>query len=53
MTRPADEHTDTYLPHRQILVVLGGLMAGMFLAALDQSIVGHRAAPASSATSAA
>lgn len=29
-----------YLSHRQILVVLGGLMAGMFLAALDQSIVG-------------
>lgn len=29
----------TYLSHRQILVVLGGLMTGMFLAALDQSIV--------------
>jgi EmrB/QacA subfamily drug resistance transporter len=29
-----------YLSHRQILVVLSGLMAGMFLAALDQSIVG-------------
>ncbi len=29
-----------YLTHRQILVVLGGLMAGLFLAALDQSIVG-------------
>ncbi|WP_020577183.1 MDR family MFS transporter [Actinopolymorpha alba] len=29
-----------YLSHRQILVVLGGLMAGMLLAALDQSIVG-------------
>jgi EmrB/QacA subfamily drug resistance transporter len=29
-----------YLTHRQILGVLGGLMAGMFLAALDQSIVG-------------
>src|SRR6187200_2722844 len=28
-----------YLSHRQILVVIGGLMAGMFLAALDQSIV--------------
>jgi EmrB/QacA subfamily drug resistance transporter len=28
------------LSHRQILVVMGGLMAGMFLAALDQSIVG-------------
>ncbi|MGH3384897.1 MAG: MDR family MFS transporter [Nocardioidaceae bacterium] len=32
--------TDGYLSHRQILVVLGGLMAGMFLAALDQSILG-------------
>ncbi|HEX2174649.1 MAG TPA: MDR family MFS transporter [Nocardioidaceae bacterium] len=29
-----------YLSHRQILVVLGGLMAGMFLAALDQSVLG-------------
>jgi EmrB/QacA subfamily drug resistance transporter len=28
-----------YLSHRQIMVVMGGLMAGMFLAALDQSIV--------------
>jgi EmrB/QacA subfamily drug resistance transporter len=36
------EATDEYgyLSHRQILVVLGGVMAGMFLAALDQSIVG-------------
>src|SRR5215216_610632 len=32
--------TADYLSHRQILVVMGGLMAGMFLAALDQSIVG-------------
>jgi EmrB/QacA subfamily drug resistance transporter len=32
--------TGGYLSHRQILVVMGGLMAGMFLAALDQSIVG-------------
>ncbi len=31
---------DGYLSHRQILVVMSGLMAGMFLAALDQSIVG-------------
>jgi predicted MFS family arabinose efflux permease len=29
-----------YLSHNQIMVVMGGLMAGMFLAALDQSIVG-------------
>jgi EmrB/QacA subfamily drug resistance transporter len=35
-----DPHTPQYLSHKQILVVLGGLMAGMFLAALDQSIVG-------------
>jgi EmrB/QacA subfamily drug resistance transporter len=35
---PPDEHQ--YLSHRQILVVLFGLMAGMLLAALDQSIVG-------------
>ncbi len=32
--------TGGYLTHRQILGVMGGLMAGMFLAALDQSIVG-------------
>ncbi len=35
-----DPHSPNYLSHREILVVLGGLMAGMFLAALDQSIVG-------------
>jgi len=43
---PAPQHgadatpTGDYMSHRQILVVMGGLMAGMFLAALDQSIVG-------------
>ena len=37
---PHDDSEHTYLTHQQILVVLGGLMAGMFLAALDQSIVG-------------
>ena len=37
--RPGDA-APTYLSHRQILVILGGLMTGMFLAALDQSIVG-------------
>ncbi|HET6626791.1 MAG TPA: MDR family MFS transporter [Nocardioidaceae bacterium] len=39
---PANAHTadsEGYLSHRQILVVMGGLMAGMFLGALDQSIV--------------
>ncbi len=35
-----DPLSPNYLSHSQILVVLGGLMAGMFLAALDQSIVG-------------
>ena len=30
----------TYLSHREIIQVMIGLMAGMFLAALDQSIVG-------------
>lgn len=30
----------TYFSHRQIMVILGGLMTGMFLASLDQSIVG-------------
>jgi EmrB/QacA subfamily drug resistance transporter len=29
-----------YLPHQQIVIVLFGLMAGVLLAALDQSIVG-------------
>ncbi|MET0997902.1 MAG: MDR family MFS transporter [Marmoricola sp.] len=32
--------TDGYLTHRQIMVVMSGLMVGMFLAALDQSILG-------------
>ena len=31
---------DAPLTHRQIMVVFSGLMLGMFLAALDQSIVG-------------
>ncbi|MDR7086133.1 EmrB/QacA subfamily drug resistance transporter [Aeromicrobium panaciterrae] len=38
-----DTQTSTepvYFSHRQILVILAGLMTGMFLAALDQSIVG-------------
>jgi EmrB/QacA subfamily drug resistance transporter len=39
-TPAQDPHSPNYLSHSQILVVLGGLMAGMFLAALDQSIVG-------------
>ncbi|HXY46003.1 MAG TPA: MDR family MFS transporter [Acidimicrobiales bacterium] len=36
---PASAH-DAPLTHRQIMVVFSGLMLGMFLAALDQSIVG-------------
>lgn len=37
---PHDANEPSYLSHQQIIVVLIGLMAGMFLAALDQSIVG-------------
>lgn len=36
----AEEGEHSYLSHKQILVVMVGLMAGMLLAALDQSIVG-------------
>jgi EmrB/QacA subfamily drug resistance transporter len=39
MTQLHTPDADGYLSHRQILIVMGGLMAGMFLAALDQSIV--------------
>lgn len=37
---PAPPDQPNYLSHQQIVVVLLGLMAGMLLAALDQSIVG-------------
>ncbi|HEU0116454.1 MAG TPA: MDR family MFS transporter, partial [Thermomicrobiales bacterium] len=37
---PAALDQPNYLSHQQILIVLIGLMAGMLLAALDQSIVG-------------
>lgn len=37
-TQPEQENS--YLTHRQILGVMVGVMSGMFLAALDQSIVG-------------
>ncbi len=40
MTETHTPDAQGYLTHRQILIVMGGLMAGMFLAALDQSIVG-------------
>jgi EmrB/QacA subfamily drug resistance transporter len=36
----AERSAPQYLEHRQILVVMVGLMSGLFLAALDQSIVG-------------
>ncbi|MEJ7741484.1 MAG: MDR family MFS transporter [Nocardioidaceae bacterium] len=39
MTQVQTPDADGYLSHRQIRVVMSGLMAGMFLAALDQSIV--------------
>jgi len=40
VTRPDDpEATFTPPTHREILTILGGLMIGMFLAALDQTIV--------------
>src|SRR5579871_3406648 len=38
-TRPAATQPDGALTHRQILTILSGLMLGMFLAALDQTIV--------------
>jgi EmrB/QacA subfamily drug resistance transporter len=37
--RPAVVHSDGALTHRQILTILSGLVMGMFLAALDQTIV--------------
>ncbi|GAA1392380.1 MFS transporter [Pseudonocardia kongjuensis] len=38
-TAAAASRADGELTHRQILTVLGGLMLGMFLAALDQTVV--------------
>ncbi|MET0233938.1 MAG: MFS transporter [Kibdelosporangium sp.] len=37
---PSAPPAGTQLSHRQILVILSGLLLGMFLAALDQTIVG-------------
>jgi EmrB/QacA subfamily drug resistance transporter len=37
--RPAQSQPDGSLSHRQILTILSGLILGMFLAALDQTIV--------------
>ena len=39
-SQPRANEAPQYLSHSQILVVVVGVMAGMFLAALDQSIVG-------------
>ena len=36
---PSPSASDGPLTHKQILVVLSGLLLGMFLAALDQTIV--------------
>ncbi len=38
--QPQTEEEFSYLPHKQIVGVMIGVMSGMFLAALDQSIVG-------------
>src|ERR1700759_260746 len=38
-TRPADSSPDGVLSHREVLTILSGLLLGMFLAALDQTIV--------------
>src|SRR6187402_1025453 len=40
MTQTQTPDEQGYLSHAQILVVMSGLMSGMLLAALDQSIVG-------------
>src|SRR4029453_2417861 len=39
-TAAPPEQTRPTLAHRQILLLMGGLMTGMLLAALDQTIVG-------------
>ncbi|EOD66223.1 MFS transporter [Amycolatopsis vancoresmycina] len=39
-TAPAEAGQPPRLSHRQIVTILSGLMCGMFLAALDQTIVG-------------
>ncbi len=39
MSTPAPAATDGQLTHRQIITIMLGLMTGMFLAALDQTIV--------------
>ncbi len=39
MTKEHDHHSAKYLSHQEIVPILIGLMMGMFLAALDQTIV--------------
>ncbi|MEU7871153.1 MDR family MFS transporter [Dactylosporangium sp. NPDC049140] len=39
-TAPPEQQTRPTLSHQQILLLMGGLMTGMLLAALDQTIVG-------------
>jgi hypothetical protein len=36
---PSDEGPIVDLSHRRVLIIIGALMLGMFLAALDQTIV--------------
>src|SRR6185369_11191545 len=36
---PALEHSSTKFTHRETIIIIAGLMLGMFLAALDQTIV--------------
>ena len=38
-TEAAGPDATTALPHRRVLIVIGALMLGMFLAALDQTVV--------------
>ena len=39
-TTPASPAVSGELSHKQIVTIILGLMAGMFLAALDQNVVG-------------
>ena len=39
MNKENDHHSAKYLTHQEIVPILIGLMMGMFLAALDQTIV--------------
>ena len=39
MSKQHEEHQNTFLEHKQIVPIIIGLMSGLFLAALDQTIV--------------